>query len=141
MVISDEIKFPRPIVIDPYKTEKKVAAVDAVHPVIRVGAFKKEWIERKGGIKTRKKPEQLTVTDENDIRRLIARINHHFTSQKILLHLILTKQEDGFTLDVYDSTDGAVSTVIHDIIINIEELPALLRNLQKASGILINTVS
>ena len=39
MVISDEIKFPRPIRVDPYRTEKKVDPIDGLSPVARIGAF------------------------------------------------------------------------------------------------------
>lgn len=140
MVISDEIKFPRPITVDSYKSEKKVDAVDGITPVIRIGAFKKEWTKRRGGEGSRN-PGPLTAAGEEAIRKLIEQINDHLETQKILIHLVLRKEKEGYSLDVYDCTSNDACSVIHDIIINLEDLPSLLHNLQQESGILIDTVS
>lgn len=141
MVISDEIKFPRPIKVDSYKSEKKIDALDGIAPAVRIGAFKKEWQRRKGVERGKREPTFLGFDEERAIRSLIYKINDHLEEQNILIHLVLIKEEDGFTIDVYDCTSGDTCKVIHDIIINVEDVPTLLRNLQQESGILIDTVS
>ena len=142
MVISDEIKFPRVTVVDPFKTERQVDSVDGVNPVHPVGAYLREWQRRKRGTqRTEREPMPLPATREKAVRRLIDRVNEHLEQRKIQIHLVLTKEDDGYTLDVYDCTSDQVCAIIRDIVISVDELPALLRNLQDEAGILIDTVS
>lgn len=140
MVISDEIKFPRPIRIDPYRLEKKVAPIDGIAPLARIGAFKREWQRDREG---RRQQEQALFpsSEETAVRRLVVQVNAHLKNQKILLHLVLTKDEHGYSLDVYDCSGNEQCSIIGDVAIDVNDLPILLKNLQQEAGILLDTVS
>ncbi|MFA7383611.1 MAG: hypothetical protein WC001_09180 [Desulfurivibrionaceae bacterium] len=139
MVISDEIKFPRPARIDPYHSKKKVEPVDGLAMVARIGAFKRDWQRDREG---RRRQEQvfLLSSEESPVRRLVEQVNTHLDNQKILLHLVLTKGEHGYYLDVYDCSGNEQCSIIGDINIDLNDLPVLLKNLQQESGILLDAI-
>jgi hypothetical protein len=140
MVISDEIKFPRPIRIDPYRKEKRVDPIDGLSPVARIGAFTREWQRNREG---RRRQEQalLPSTEETSVRRMVAQVNTHLENQKIPLHLVLIKDAHGYSLDLYDCSDNEQCSVIGDVLIDLNDLPVLLKNLQQEAGILLDTIS
>ena len=140
MVISDEIKFPRPIRIDPYKSEKRVDPIDGLTPVARIGAFTREWQRNK---EDRRQQGQALFpsTEETAVRRLVEQVNAHLEHQKILIHLVLIKDEHGYSLDVYDCTGNEQCSIIGDVVIDLNDLPVLLKNLQQEAGILLDTIS
>ncbi|OGQ98563.1 MAG: hypothetical protein A2505_01800 [Deltaproteobacteria bacterium RIFOXYD12_FULL_55_16] len=140
MVISDEIKFPRPIRIDPYRTEKKVDPVNGLAPVARIGAFTRDWQRDRDG-RRQQGQTLLSATEETAVRRLVAQVNLHLEKQKILIHLVLIKDEHGYSLDVYDCTGNEQCAIIGDVVIDLNDLPVLLKNLQQEAGILLNTIS
>jgi len=141
MVISDEIKFPRPVRIDPYRSEKKVDPIDdGLSPVARIGAFTREW-QRNREERRQKEPPLFPSTEETTVRRLVEQVNTHLKTQKILLHLVLIKDEHGYSLDVYDCADNERCSIIGDVIIDLNDLPSLLKNLQQEAGILLDTIS
>ena len=142
MVINDEIKFPRVTVIDPFVSERQVNTVDGVNPVHPIGAYLREWQRRRRGMqRTEREPVPLPASREKAVKRLIERVNEHFGQRQIKLRLVLTKEVDGYSLDVYDCASDQASTIIRDIVVGVDELPHLLRNLQDEAGILIDTVS
>lgn len=140
MVISDEIKFPRPIRIDPYRPEKKVAPINGLAPVARIGAFTREWQRDREG-RRQQRQELLSSAEETAVRRLVEQVNLHLEKQKILIHLVLIKDEHGYSLDVYDCTGNEQCAIIGDVVIDLNDLPVLLKNLQQEAGILLNTIS
>lgn len=142
MVISDEIKFPRPVHIDPYRKERKVEATEGITPIARIGAFTQKWNrEREGGESPRQPRRHLTPTEESEIRHLLGQANAGLEQRHILLRLVLTKDETGYGMDVYDCTNDTICQVVGDLVISVDDLPALLRNLEEQSGLLIDTVS
>lgn len=140
MVISEEIKFPRPIRIDPYRKEKKVDPIDGLTPVVRIGAFTREW-QRNREERRQKEQALFPSTEETAVRRLVAQVNTHFENQKIPIHLVLIKSEHGYSLDVYDCTGDEQCSIIGDVVIDLNDLPVLLKNLQQEAGILLDTIS
>ncbi|MDG4475614.1 hypothetical protein [Thiovibrio frasassiensis] len=139
MVISDEIKFPRPIRIDPYRKEKKVDPVDGLSPIARIGAFRRDWQRNKD--RRQQREVLLPSPEEASIRRLVEQVNTHLENQNILIHLVLIKDEHGYSLDVYDCTFDDQCAIIGDVVIDLDDLPALLKNLQQEAGILLDTIS
>lgn len=140
MVISDEIKFPRPARIGSYRLGKKVEPIDGLAPVARIGAFKRDWQRDREG-RHRQEQDFLFSSEESSVRQLVEQVNTHLNNQKILLHLVLTKDERGYFLDVYDCSGNEQCSIIGDVNIDLNDLPALLRNLQQESGILLDTIS
>jgi hypothetical protein len=140
MVISDEIKFPRPIRIDPYRAEKKVDPIDGLTPVARIGAFAREW-RRNREERRQREQDIFSPTEETAVRRLVEQVNTHLETQKILIHLVLIKDERGYSLDIYDCTGNERCSIIGDVVIDLNDLPVLLKNLQQEAGILLDTIS
>ena len=139
MVISDEIKFPRPMRIDRYGAKKKIAPIDGLSQVARIGAFTREWQRNR---EDRRQQEQiLPLPEETSVRRLVEQVNTHLENQRIPIHLVLIKDEHGYSLDVYDCTGNEQCAIIGDVVIDLNDLPALLKNLQQEAGILLDTIS
>ena len=140
MVISDEFKFPRPTRISPYRAEKKVDPIDGLTQVTRIGAFTRDW-QRNREERRRQSQALFSPTEETSVRRLVAQVNAHLEKQKIFLHLVLIKDEHGYSLDVYDCTGNEQCSIIGDVVIDLSDLPVLLKNLQQEAGILLDTIS
>ncbi|MHB1015631.1 MAG: hypothetical protein ACYC2W_10185 [Desulfurivibrionaceae bacterium] len=140
MVISDEIKFPRPIRINPYRTAKKVDPIDGLTQIARIGAFKREWQRDKD---SRRQQEQALFSspEEASVRRLVDQVNAHLEAQQILIHLVLIKDDHGYGLDLYDCSTNEQCSIIGDVVIDLNDLPVLLKNLQQEAGILLDTIS
>lgn len=140
MVITEEIKFPRPIRVDPYHSEKKVEPLDGTSPVARIGAFRREWQRNREERRSRARDE-LSARDAASLRRLIDMVNARLESRGILIHLVLIRDQDGYAIDVYDCTGNERCTIVGDVIIELDDLQELLRHLEQESGILFDTVS
>ena len=143
MVISDEVKFPPHIHVDPFKAGEEVVPTEMVAPLKRIGDFQKEWSRSRQESGKREKRERIIELPGGPKRvtELVDRVNKNLADHGILLHLVLIKDDDGFTLDVYDCTDEKVCTVIRDFVIDVDELPKLARKLEKEIGLLVDTVS
>lgn len=141
MVISDEIKFPRVVPVDPYRTDRKVEAVDGTPPIARIGAFKREWNRRRGTDQQAGRVAALSSEEAESVRLLVERVNLSLEDHRIMLHLVLVRTEEGFAVDVYDCTGNEACTVVRDFEIAPSDLPLLLRNLEEEAGLLIDTVS
>ena len=139
MVISEEIKFPRPIRVDPYRREKKVEPIDNLSAVARIGAFTRDWQRNR---EDRRNQSNVSPTpEEASVRHLVQQVNTHLENQNILIHLVLIKNQDGYSLDVYDCTGNEQCSIIGDVVIDLNDLPMLLKNLQQEAGILLDTIS
>lgn len=139
MVISDEVKFPRLAKIESFRADKKVGPLEGPMPVARIEAFMREWSRRRGEGQARKK---LSSTDDETIKKMLDRVNAKLEEQRIPLHLLLIKDADrGYFIDVYDCTGEDRCSIVRDIVIDFDELPLLLRNLEEETGILVDTVS
>ena len=143
MVISDEMKFPPHIHVDPYKDEGGVKSTDMVAPLKRIGDFHREWSrsrQQSGKRKEREKAADLPGGAKR-VRELVEQVNKNLAAQGILLHLVLIRDAEGYMLDVYDCTNEQVATVIRDFVIDIDDLPVLVYKLEHEVGLLIDTVS
>lgn len=142
MVISDEVKFPRLPKIEPFRADKKVESVEGPMPVARIGDFIREWSRRRGEGQTRPGREKFSSTDGGTLKKMLDRVNARLEEQRILLHLMLIRDADGgYMIDVYDCTGGDRCSIVRDIVIDPDDLPLLLRNLEEETGILVDTVS
>jgi hypothetical protein len=139
MVISDEIKFPRPVRINRYGAKKKITPIDGLSQVARIGAFTRDWQRNREN--NRQQEQILPLPEENSVRRLVEQVNTHLENQGIPIHLVLIKDEHGYSLDVYDCTGNEQCAIIGDVVIDLNDLPALLKNLQQEAGILLDTIS
>jgi hypothetical protein len=143
MVISDEMKFPPPVRVEPFKPGEELKPVDGVAPIKRIGDFHKEWRRSRqeaGRRELREKVAELPGGPQG-VKELVDQVNRRLDDEGILLHLVLVKDEEGYTLDVYDCTDNQVCTVIRDFIVQVDELPLLAYKLENRIGLLVDTVS
>ena len=140
MVISDEVKFPKTIAVDPFKTETKVKDVDNTPPVEKIGNFRRNWQKNRERRSNEKGKKYLTAEETKTVRTMVEKVNKDLADHKILIHLILTSDDDGFSLDVYDCTDNFVCKIVKDIVINLDDLPILIRNLQQEAGLIVDAV-
>ena len=140
MVISDELKFPKTTPVDPFKTETKVKNIDNIPPVEKIGNFRRQWKKNPERKSNEKGKKLLTEEESKTVRSMVEQVNKDLTNHNVLIHLVLTQDDDGFSLDVYDCTDNYVCKVVKDIIINVNDLPVLIRNLQQEAGLLVDTV-
>jgi hypothetical protein len=139
MVISDEVKFPRLAKIESFRADKKVGTLEGPLPVARIEAFMREWGRRRGEGQPRTK---FSSTDDETIKKMLDRVNTRLEEQRIPLHLLLINDADrGYLIDVYDCTGEDRCSIVRDIVIDPDDLPLLLRNLEEETGILVDTVS
>ncbi len=141
MVITDEIKFPTHPVLDYSGKKRQVEKIDSITPVLPVKRFWRRWQKNKDRIFVKGVEENLPEGSEKMLQILIDKANQNFIAHHIDVHLALVKGKDGYEIDVYDCTGNRVCQLIRDDEIHLDDLPNLLRNLQRQSGILIDTVS
>lgn len=113
--------------------------VDGLAPIERIGRFVKEWARGKGQGYSRKEGALFPPVEGKEVRNMVADANERLQQQGILVHLVLMQGEDGLYIEVYDCTDEISCRVIHDIEIDISDLPTLMRNLYQESGLLVDT--
>lgn len=138
-----EIKKPVPVpVTQPAPIRKDLPPVQKVIAATPVDKLLHRWRrtrERHGSEERRKAP--LSRQTKNDVSALIARTNEDLRRQSIPIRLVLAEEDDGYVIDVYDCHDDEVCKIVGDLVIDLEELPTLLRNLDQESGILLDTIS
>jgi hypothetical protein len=142
MVISDDIKFPRPAAPAPYRPERKVVSGDGVLPIARISAFKREWSRRREEDRRREQGVlPAAPTGAQPLQGMVAQVNSHFADQSISLHLVLSRREGEDVIDVYDCTGSDRCVIIGDVLIDPADLPLLLRKLEQETGLLVDTIS
>lgn len=141
MVISDEIRFPRPAVPVPSRPGKKTAPVDGVTPVARISAFKRDWSRSREEEYRRPGKKGPPQADRSVVRHLVEKVNSHLAMQNISLHLVLAGDASGYAIDVYDCTESDRCSIVGDLVIDPGDLPLLLRKLEQETGLLLDTVS
>lgn len=141
MVISDELKFPLVVPVDPFRKERKVEAVFAIPAIARIGAFRQGWNRNREEERPPPKRRRLDADQEREVRRQMERANLNFENHDIQLRLLLTRTEEGYQLDLYDCTGDTVCQVVADLLVTFDDLPALLRNLEEEGGLLIDTIT
>ncbi|MBU0480495.1 MAG: hypothetical protein KKG47_05280 [Proteobacteria bacterium] len=138
-----EIKRPTPVVTPP---TPKVAGRD-VDPVFdiemasHVKRFERVYESSRG--KQKKQEDEYSQGDrpQDTVREMVDRVNRNLEKHGILVHLVLSRDENGFSVDVYDCTSNEVCEVIRDMVIDLNDLPALIRKLQQETGFIVDTVS
>ena len=137
-----EIKKPTPIPVKkPTPIRKDLSPVEKVVAATPVDKLLKRWrrTKERQGEGRRKAP--LTQEAKNDVRTLITKTNTDLQLQSLPIRLVLTEEDDGYVIDIYDCHDANACRIIGDLTINLDELPVLLRNLDRESGILVDTIS
>lgn len=139
-----EVKNPTPPPPDPAPIRKDL------HPPVPIGrvrpidplVLRQEWEKRK--ITKRKEAGQPVETGlrpplaEKAIRDLVRQTNEDLAASGVPLHLVLTRNEEGFALDIYDCSDNVVCEVTQEVPLDLNNLLTTLDNLEHEAGIIVN---
>lgn len=138
MVISDEVKFPRPPRIDTGESPLTIREIAGINPVLPIKQYQKKW--RRGENRSYVEGVEAHLTDEaeRDLQLLVSQVNRNLEKAGIAIHLGLVREEGGYALDIYDCTNGLVCRIVRDEAIHISDLPSMLKNLQQEAGIMID---
>ncbi|MFA7347243.1 MAG: hypothetical protein WCZ86_05745 [Desulfurivibrionaceae bacterium] len=139
-----EVRNPTPPPPDPMPTRKDL------HPPLPIGrvrpvdplVLRQEWEKRK---KAKRKEagraeeiEPRSPMGEKAIRDLVRQANEDLAANGVPLHLVLVQNEEGFALDIYDSSGDAVCAVTQEVPLDLTHLLTILDNLEHEAGIIIN---
>ncbi len=137
-----EIKKPTPLpTAQASPIRKDLAPVEKVMAAIPVDKLLKRWRRTKERQIEKRQKAPLSHGAKNDIRTLIAKTNEDLQRQSLPFRLVLSQEGDGYIIDVYDCQDDDACRIVTDLAIDIHELPMILRNLDRESGILLDTIS
>lgn len=141
-MVVHEIKNPMPA--QPTKLvpeERELDPVFAASAIARVKRFKQEMEKNREFERRRQGRRPLTPETHRTVREMVEHVNANLEKNGILVHLVLSKNEEGYAVDVYDCTNNQVCEVIRDIYIDLDDLPSLIRKLQQETGFIVDTVS
>lgn len=127
-------EHPKPI-------RRDLDPVDKVNPASPVDSLLKRWRRHKERRGEQRRQEPLTPDAERDVRAMVDKVNQRLTKQSVPIRLALVAEEEGYLIDVYNCQDEESCRTIADLLIDLEDLPVLLRNLEQEVGILVDTVS
>ncbi|MDH3359834.1 MAG: hypothetical protein OEL55_03100 [Desulfobulbaceae bacterium] len=125
----------------PEPRRRDLPPVEKVASVRPVDVLLRQWRRPKDQQGQERRKTSLTQAVKSDVRSMIARANDNFHRQDVPIRLVLIKEEDGYVIDVYDCHDADVCQIVGDLLIDLDDLPTLLRNLERESGILLDTIS
>jgi len=139
-----EVKNPTPPPTDPAPIRKDL------HPPVPIGrvrpidplVLRQEWEKRK----TTKRKEAGTPVEtelrpplaEKAIRDLVRQTNEDLAASGVPLHLVLTRNQEGFALDIYECSDKVVCEVTQEVPLDLNNLLTTLDNLEHEAGIIVN---
>ena len=141
MVITAEYKFPPRPRIDTGEAPLKLREIPGISPVLPLRYIEKKYRQGTGFNYIEEVEESLPEGAEKTLQALIIEANQDFIARGVDIHLGLKKTDAEYELDIYDCTDGNVCKLVKDDAVHIEDLVSLVRNLQKESGILIDTTA
>ena len=139
-----EIKDPTAVVTAarPTPLRRDIEPAMAIYGSQEIGrlAGRRERDREREGRRGGRRMVPLDLAAVREARRLIEAINAQLDTQGTLIHLVLTADEEGFAIDLYDCSDGDACRCIHDISIGIGDLPVFLAKLTQKVGIMLDAV-
>lgn len=138
-----EIKNTAPVVTPP-TTKVQERDVDPVFDIEMASHVKRfETVYESSRDQHQKSEDESSgfQRSHDTVREMVERVNNNLEKNGILVHLVLKKDDDGFSVDVYDCTSNEVCEIIRDMVVDLNDLPALIRKLQQETGFIVDTVS
>ncbi len=139
-----EVRNPTPSPSDPRPIRKEVPPplpIGRVRPVDPL-VLRQEWAKRKKNKRTESSPREYIQSRpplaEKSIRELVTQTNEDLAASGVPLHLALVKNEEGFTLDVYDCSDNTGCELSQEVPLDLDNLLTILDNLEHEDGIIVN---
>lgn len=134
-----EIRDQNPQPAEPKPRRKDVLPlppIGRVRPVDRL-VLRQEW-ERRKERGRRQEGEVRPPLEERAIREMIGRVNEDLAANGLPLRLVLARNAEGYSLDIYDCSDAEVCRLAQEVPLDLNELLTILDNLQHETGIIIN---
>lgn len=138
MVISEEVKFPRPPRIETGESRLTPREITGIDPVLPIRYITRKWRRGERRPFGEESMDGLSNEAEKDLHLLVHRVNADLEKANVPIHLGLVREERGYALDIYDCTDGLACRIVRAEAIHIRDLPAMLKNLQQEAGLLID---
>lgn len=139
-----EVRNPAPPPTDPAPIRKDLlppVPIGRVRPIDPL-VLRQEWEKRKktsrketGGLEEIQPRQPLA---EKAIRDLVQQTNEDLAASGVPLHLVLTQNEEGLALDIYDCSDNVVCEVTQEVPLDLNNLLTTLDNLEHEAGIIVN---
>ncbi|MEW6288509.1 MAG: hypothetical protein AB1545_01515 [Thermodesulfobacteriota bacterium] len=101
-------------------------------------ALRQAWANYRARIFEENTPAAIAPA-ERDLRHVLTQVNADLTANGLPLHLVVTKKEGRYALNVYDCSDNEACRLTRNVPLTFED--ATITNLQQETGIIINTSS
>lgn len=136
---------PAPPPRSPEPITKEVAPIPAVAAIRPIGESRlRQLLQRakEGGLRRNVEYNTPLATlgqAEKSIRSTLVQVNADLAAHGLPLHVVFTKNENGFALDLYDCSYSGACRLSYDVPISFANLPTVLGNLQHETGIIVDT--
>ena len=137
-----EIRDPKPGAEEPKPTRKDVMpllSMGRVRPVDPL-VLRQEWERRKEAGQQEELPPRPPLA-ERSIRQMVSRANEDLIANGLPLRLVLAKDQEGYSLDIYDCSDDEVCRLTQEVPLDLNELVTILDNIQHETGIIVNIMT
>ena len=134
-----EIRDQKPAPPEPKPIRREVVRpvpIGRVRPVDRL-VLKQEWERRKEN-RQHEEVQSRPPLAERSSRQMISQVNEDLAANGLPLRLVLVKNNEEYSLDIYDCSDDTVCRLSQEVHIDLKELLTTLDNLQHETGIIIN---
>lgn len=134
------VRDPNPPPAEPAPAAADVLPAMPIASLLALGRLilRREWEQEKREEHPKNSANPALPT-ERSIQLLMEKVNEHMAARGIPLRLVLARDDQDYSVDIYDCSDKEMCRIVQDILLNLEELPTLLANLQQESGILVDT--
>lgn len=136
-----EIRDPKPNPPDPKPKRKEVMPPPPTYGVRAVGSLilRQEWEKRKNRLREVK--ETRPPLEERSLRQMVSQVNEDMATNGLPLHLVLAKNKEGYSLDIYDCSDDELCRLAQEVPLDLNNLLTILDNLQHETGIIVNIMA
>ena len=135
-----EIRDPAPAPAAPKPTRKDLSPalpIGRVRPVDRL-VLRQEWEKRK---EERGRQAELPLSPsltERSIQQMVNQANEDLAANGLPLRLVLVKNDEGYSLDIYDCSGADICRLSQEVPLDLNHLLTTLDNIQHETGIIVN---
>lgn len=134
-----EIRDPTPAPSAPKPMRKDLSPslpIGRVRPVDRL-VLRQEWEKRKERGR-RPEPSPRPSLTERSIQQMVNQANEDLAANGLPLRLVLAKNDEGYSLDIYDCSDETLCRLAQEVPLDLNHLLTTLDNIQHETGIIVN---
>lgn len=134
-----EVRDPTPAPSAPKPIRKDLSPslpIGRVRPVDRL-VLRQEWEKRKERGR-RPTPSPRPSLTERSLQQMVNQANEDLTANGLPLRLVLAKNDEGYSLDIYDCSDETLCRLAQEVPLDLNHLLTTLDNIQHETGIIVN---